>query len=317
MVNQTNSEAPFLNVAPAITGNEQIEILNPRLVKKNEDGKDVFNNLVVTIRNIADAHIGKAEFETVFYDDKGAVVDTVRQSTMDFEKNSSRILSITPDKAEANRIISYDINIVNVIMSPVSTVTGNDSIRIMNHIFLEGNNPFGSPIKGAGVEIGIRNISGKTIATAVFEAVFYDLEFNILDKVKHTESEIKANSSRAITIVSDKCMGLPARRYEVQIVKTVTSEIEKVKVLRDWKRTTGRKEEISGIVKNISEVRTDAALIVTFIDDTQEKIGISVLNVKDIEPHSTKSFKFYFMLPVEGVHSNYTIDVGEVIENYS
>jgi hypothetical protein len=315
MVNQINLEALSINTAFVIRGNEKIEILNPRVVKKNENGIDIFTNLVITIRNISGTHIGKAEFETVFYDDKGAVVDTVRQATMDFEKQASRILSITPDNAEADRIASYDISIFNVVMSPVSTVMGNDSIQIMNHIFLEGNNPFGSPIKGAGVEIGIRNVSDKTIATAVFEAVFYDLEFNILDKVRHAESEIKANTSRAITIVSDKCMGLPARRYEVQIVKTVTSEYEKVKVLRDWKRTIGCKEEISGIVKNISEVKADAALVVTFTDDAKEKIGVSVLNVKDIEPNSTKSFKFYYMLP-EKVHSNYIIDVGEVVDNY-
>jgi hypothetical protein len=67
-------------------------------------------------------------------------------------------------------------------------------------------------------------------------------------------------------------------------------------------------------VKNISEVKTDAALIATFYDHNKENIGTKVIILKDIEPNGIKQFHFIFK-PQEGdIVETYNLNIGEIAE---
>ncbi len=300
---------------PVVTGNAQIQILKYEFIKDKDMEGQGGKGVTITLKNTSGAHIGRAVFQAVFYDSEGNVVNKCEKDTWDFESNSSRILAIYPNSPEPEIISSYEVKLVRVIMSPVPAATGNDAIEILNHIFLEGNNPFGSPIKGGGVELSVKNKTDKTIATAVYNAVFYDLEGNVIDTVKYRDMELKPHSSRAIVIESDKLIGEPARCYNVSILKTVTSDIEKVQIRKhERQRMASGQERISGLLKNISDVKSDAAVIVTFTDYQNEKAGTEVLYVKDIEPHSTKKFNFVFDNPEGAKIKTYTIDVGDITE---
>jgi hypothetical protein len=213
---------------PVVTGNAQIEILKHDFIR--EKGTDNFKGVSINLKNISGYHIGRAIFQVVFYNDTGKVVRQFEKDTWDFESNSSRIMAIYFDLPDAVVVRSYNIQLIRVIMSPVPAATGNDKIEITNHIFLAGNNPFGSPIKGGGVELSVRNKTDETIASTVYNALFFDLEGNVIDTVRYRDLELKPHCSRAIVIESDKLIGEPARCYNVSILKTIMTDIEKVQI---------------------------------------------------------------------------------------
>ena len=167
----------------------------------------------------------------------------------------------------------------------------------------------------ASVELAIRNVSQATIATAVFEAVFYDKEGNIVDTVKHGEIELKPDTSRAIYIAFPKHGYDKVKSYNVRIIRTTTADVEKVQFRRQEVRTTETgEEEVRGTVKNISEVKTDAAIVATFYDYKEEKIGTKVLILRDIEPHTVRKFEFKFK-PQEGDRiRRCSSAIGEIVE---
>jgi hypothetical protein len=166
-----------------------------------------------------------------------------------------------------------------------------------------------------GLELAIRNVSDSTIATAVFEAVFYDKEGNILDTIQHREVDLKPDTSRAVHISFSKFDCKQVKSYDVRIIRTTTADVEKVQLRRHEIGTTQTgEEEISGTVKNLSEVKTDAALVATFYDGRKEAIGTKVLVLRDIEPNAIRQFDLRFR-PQEGDRvRTYTLDVGEIVE---
>jgi len=202
---------------------------------------------------------------------------------------------------------------------PAPTATGNERIAILKHDisvrYIERDAEYGRFPAPPGVELTIRNVSDSTIATAVFEAVFYDQEGNILDTVKHREIELKPETSRAVHITSSISEYADAVSYDVRIIRTTTADVERVQLRRHEMRTTETgEEEIWGIVKNISEVKTDAALVATFYDPKKEHISTKVLVLRDIEPDTVRKFEFKFK-PQEGdVVRSCTINIGEVVE---
>ena len=124
-----------------------------------------------------------------------------------------------------------------------------------------------------GAELAIRNVSDSTIATLLFEAIFYDAEGNILDTVKHREINLRPKTSRAIYIQTLIALNNRVKSYAVRITRMIMADVEKVQLRRYERRTIGTgEEEISGLVKNISEVRTDTAIIATFYGLAREKI---------------------------------------------
>jgi hypothetical protein len=198
--------------------------------------------------------------------------------------------------------------------TPVPTATGNEKITILKH---SPSGAYGGwdqrSSAPTGVELAIRNVSDSTIATAVFEAVFYDKEGNIVDTAKHREIDWKPDTSRAIHIASSIYEYDKVKSYDVRIIRTTTADVEKVQLCRHAIRTTETgEEEIRGIVKNISEVKTDAALVATFYDPKKENIGTKVIILRDIEPNTIRQFDFKFK-PQEGdIVRTYSLNVGEI-----
>jgi len=205
--------------------------------------------------------------------------------------------------------------------TPAPTATGNEKITILKHSISvaerDEEQEYGrSPIMD-GVELAIRNVSDSTIATTVFEAIFYDQEGNILDTVKHREIDLKPNTSRAIRISSSIHEHEKVKSYDVRIIRATTTDVEKVQLFfrrHELRTTETGEEEIRGIVKALSEVKTDAAVVVTFYDPKKENIGTKVIILRGIEPNTVRQYCFKFK-PQEGdTVRSCSFAIGEIVE---
>jgi hypothetical protein len=72
--------------------------------------------------------------------------------------------------------------------------------------------------------------------------------------------------------------------------------------------------EGSGVLKNISDDKADAAVVTLFKDVKDEKIATRVIYVRDIEPGASKQFKFRFVVPAGETVNSYVISVGSIAE---
>jgi hypothetical protein len=198
---------------------------------------------------------------------------------------------------------------------PAPTATGNEKLAILKHKISEVDMERGPDDPTVRLELAIRNVSDSTIATAVFEAIFYDQEGNIIDEVKHREIELMPDTSRLIRITTSIPVYESDRiaRYDVRLIRITTADVEKVQLRRyEIKTTETGEEEVWGVAKNISEVETDAALVITFYDANKENIGTKVLVLRAIEPNTTRKFDFRFR-PQEGdTVRQCSIAVGEI-----
>ncbi len=199
------------------------------------------------------------------------------------------------------------------IMTPKQIAAGNDNITILKHRIFEKDDKRDG-IFQVGIELAIRNISEKTIATVIFEAQFYGIDGNILDIAKHKELDLKSNTSRTIFIQSSITQPSKIKGYDVKIIKITTVDFEPVQICRNEIRTIETGEEIMGIVRNISKIKTDIALIATFKDFKDEKIGIRVIPIKDIEPGEIRKFHFIFIPPEGDKVKTYALVIGEIIK---
>jgi hypothetical protein len=196
---------------------------------------------------------------------------------------------------------------------PEARATGNDLIAVLKHnlpLIIEED----SRTSPNAVELAIRNVSGTTIATAVFEAVFYDGEGNVVYRAKHREVDLVPETSRAVLIDS----AIPERglvqSYDVKLIRTTTADVEKVQLRRHEVIPIETGEtEVRGIAKNISKVKTDAAVVVVFYDANNENIGTKVKVLRDIEPESTRQYDFKVRLQDGDLINNYRLVIGEVV----
>lgn len=299
----------ILNIPkPIANSNDQIEVVNHSFLFRNIDNDRQCTGAIVNVRNISRANIGKVVFSTSFYNSEGNILDTIESSLIDFLKGKERVLRIESDKAD---IRSYFIEIKEAILTPETLATGNDGIVILNHHIQDPD------ITARGdkrsIDMAIRNVSNKTFATIIFEAIFFDSVGNIMSKTRHREYELKPDISRGIHIVPDKSESDMFKSYKVSIIKALTTDIEKVQLRRHEIRSIEGGEEVRGSVKNLSDVKTDAALVATFKDLTGEKIGTQVIILRDIEPHSAKNFEFTFNPPMGEKVKEYVLNIGELI----
>lgn len=200
--------------------------------------------------------------------------------------------------------------------TPAPTATGNDKIEILSHHLSDMSVPAdGAHRAKPGLEIAISNVSTTTIATAMFEAVLYDQEGNVVDTVKHKEIALEPHRSRAILISFPPYYDDKIKSYDVRLTRMTTADVEKVQLRRHDTRTTETgEEEITGIVKNLSQVNTDAAVVATFFDAKGENIGTKVKIVRGIEPNATRQYELRFKpLPGDKVIT-YTIEIGELAD---
>ena len=202
--------------------------------------------------------------------------------------------------------------------APKPSATGDENITILKHSLSRIMDKDFGDRNSIGAELAIRNVSDSTIATAVFKALFYDIEGNIVDTVKHSEIDLRPNTSRGI-LINSSIYSISelykVKSYNVRIIRTTTVDVEKVQLRRhEISKTEAGEEEVSGIVKNISEVKTDAALVATFYNSKKENIGTRVILLRDIEPNSIKQYRFKFK-PQQGDRvTTFTLNIGEIVE---
>ncbi len=201
--------------------------------------------------------------------------------------------------------------------TPAPTATGDDKIEILSHSLSQMNVPLdGTRRTRPGLEVAIRNISGKTIATAMFEAVLYDAEGSILETIAQREIALEAERSRAVVIGIPPYYEDQVKSYAVRVTRTTTTDVEPVQLRRHLAVTTETgEEEISGIVINLSPTKTDAAVVATFYDPHEVNIGIQVVVLRDIEPNAPREYGLSFKPPAGESVAQFTLAIGQVVES--
>ena len=202
---------------------------------------------------------------------------------------------------------------------PEPMVFGNDKVSIIKHSLLEIQ--IYNCMSKISVDFAIKNISDRTIATLVFEARFYSKNGKLLDTIVHRESDFGPGVNRGIDIPSNAVV-IPGivKSYEVRIIKMTTTETEKVQMRnQDMKLdpVTGG-AAFRGMVKNISDAKTDAVVVLTFSNYKKEFIGDKVVIIRDIEPGKMKKFEFMYQPcggeMVDGINVTISSDIAEVTE---
>jgi len=296
---------------PTAIGNEKIAILKHDIYRKGGDDSTEAISIELAVKNISDTAIGSALFEAELYDIEGNILDKVEQKTIELDPNISRTIRIKYSEPKSDKVRSYCIRVARIAMTPEPKVTGNEKIQILKHSFTKGEDDARRQTSGA--DIAIRNVSDVTIATLVLECIFYDIEGNVMDTVKHKEIYLRPKTSRAVSINFKKQEISQLKSYDIKITRMTTADVEKVQLRRHEIKTTDAGEEVRGIAKNISDVKTDTALVATFLDSKKENIGIRVIILRDIEPNNIKQFHFLFK-PMEGDRvRSYTLKIGDLV----
>jgi hypothetical protein len=200
-----------------------------------------------------------------------------------------------------------------MIVMPDPSVTGNEMVEILKHKMVDAYSD-GKESFPAAVEVALRNISDETIATLIFEALFYDFEGNIIDDIKHKEYDIKPDYSRAFLINSSVNESGIVKSYSIKIKLLLTTDIEKVQ-LRARAIVTNREgeAEISGTAKNISNVKIDSALTAVIYDTEENIIGTKCVIFKDMDSGNVRKFNILFK-PQEGtVIKDIVLFIGDVV----
>jgi hypothetical protein len=297
---------------PTAMGNEQVSILKHDMYYKDGDKKDMIS-IKLQVKNVSDITLGSARFEAELYDIGGNTLDTIEKKTIDFKPGITRSLHMDYSGTQSDKVRSYCVKVAGIAFPPEPEVTGNDKIKILKHGLYSGL----EDVRGgsfSGINMAIRNVSEKTMATLIFKAEFYDIEGNMLDTVQHKEFELRPNTGRSITIKMDKKESSKLKSYIVNIARMTTVDLEKIQLRRHEIKTVENGEEVTGIVKNISETKTDTALVATFLDANKENIGIRVVILRDIEPNTTREFHCKFK-PIQGDQvRSYTLDIGELVD---
>ena len=180
---------------------------------------------------------------------------------------------------------------------PPPVVKGNDNVIILKHGFLEIDDE-DYPWKIGGIKLGIKNISDVMIATAFFEVIFYSINGDIVDRTTHCETELKPGQSRGIVIFPTIKGYDRFGSYDIRLTQMTTAEEERIQFLRHQARTNELgEEEIIGIVKNISNIKANAKIVVTFFNKNKDSIGSRSITLKNIEPGSTKHYSLLFKAP--------------------
>jgi hypothetical protein len=294
--------------------NYQIRILKQEIHSK-ADGKDNVKavNVEFTVENISNMVLGSVLFNVLLHDVNGEVIDTLECKTVELKPKLPRTLHAVYEGYYKNEIDNCSIEVFKTTLIPEPIATGDERIKILYHTHLMAVEGFDK--KESRIGLGIRNISDELIASVVFQAIFYNAEGNILTTIKHREGYLEPKRSRAIFIVYPDMESYDkVKSYNVSIVRTTTTDREKIQIRWCNLTTTDEGEKIEGTVKNISAVKTDIALIANFYNYQMENIGCRVISLRDIEPDSLKRFNFLFKPQEEENVKTFSIGFGELME---
>jgi len=304
----------FKALEPMVIGNEKITIIRHDIYRIGGDDTTEAVIIELVAKNVSGVTIGSALFEAELYDIEGNTLNVFEHKTIDLQPSINRKIKMKYSGQDSDKVRSYRVKIAKISNPPEPKVTGNEKIKILKHSLKIDTQSLDYQGQTATADISIRNVSDIKIATLVFEAVFYDIEGNITDIVKRKELELEANTSRAISIRSKPHKDRQLKSYDIRITRMTTSDVEKVQLRRNEIKTTNAGEEVVGIVKNISNVKTDTALVANFFNREKESIGTKVLILRDIEPGNIKQFYFNFK-PMEGDKVNsFKLIIGEIVE---
>jgi len=167
----------------------------------------------------------------------------------------------------------------------------------------------------ARIEVAVRNVSASTIATIIFEVVFFDINGSLLDTIRHHESDLKKDTSRNVTIYSKNEYSRLVKTYDFKIVKVITAEQERVQFCsHEVKVNDNGDEEYFITVKNISNEKTDSAVVASFFNSYKEKIGTKAVILRGLEPGKTRRSSFVFKPQGGDKIRTYNFDIGDIIE---
>lgn len=294
----------------------QIEILSHSLMDLKR-GEEVYGKCIsISFKSNIDGVVGRLTFQAEFSDLENNILDQAECSVADIERDVTYSIRIMPTQNVCDAVQRYCVKVEEVILTPVPIATGDEKIEVINHSFRETELSEPQSINSSGVDLSIRNISDKTIASATYEAFFYDSEGNILDVVRYKDYDMKPDRSRAISIVSNKVKSFDLKSYKVSLLKTITTDVEKVQIRSSELNTLENGcEEVRGIVKNISDIKIDTALLVNFKDNKNISVGTRVIIIKDLEPGMVRRFNFIFNPPKGEKVKSCSFDIGEITEN--
>jgi len=299
---QAVNESGFAPKAPPpiATGDDKITIVKHDIcTKAGKCGSKTIASIELGVKNVSDKVIGSVLFEAVFYDAEGNTLDSVEHKIFELLPGINRSLRIISKKPEGDKAKSYYVKTLKTVMTPEPNVTGNEEVEILKHTFIDAYQD-GKDEYTASIEIAIKNVSDSTIATVIFRTLFYDIEGNTIDTTKHNAVDIKAGRSRAILIDSSITEPGDVKSYDIRVTRTTTAGVEKVQLRgQEMIITKAGEDLVKGTVKNISDVKTDAAIVAIFYNPEKESIGTRVIILKDIEPGTIRPFQFLFK-PREG-----------------
>ena len=311
----TNNAINLENLTSTVSGDDKIEIVKHSICIKDGEGDSRMVGVEVGVINTTDRVIGSALFEATFTDTDGRVLDTVEHKTFELLPNTRRSIHIFSSGLSEDTINNYHVRLIKTSTCPEPIATGNEKLTILKHSSFDAREIDADMCSG-GINLSIRNASDSTIATALFEAIFFDIEGNIVGTVKHKEVELLPDCSRAITIYHPVAEPGIFVSYKVKTIKTTTADVEKVHFRKRDMRLLGTGEiEVFGTVKNISQVETNAAIVVTFYNQNKESIGTRVKILKNFKPSTVQKFQFKHQYQQEGdIVTNVKFLIGEVFE---
>jgi hypothetical protein len=107
------------------------------------------------------------------------------------------------------------------------------------------------------------------------------------------------------------------RSYNVRIARAITTDVEKLHMTkREVKQLKDGGLEIFVSAKNISEAKTDAALVATFLNPVQETICTRIILQKDLEPDEIRDFNTVYSPPQGEIVDNCKLKIVGHIENH-
>ena len=289
------------NVAvPILEDNDILSVINHCFCTKPGTTEGVITKgAQFSIKNKSNKSVGSLFLQVLFYDENGNVLDEIERKIFEIAPDSERSFRIFARECNSDNIKNYGIRLSNILMTPEPMVSGNEMVKILKHMFIDAHLD-GKETMPATVEVSLQNVSDKTIATLLFNSMFYDIEGNIVEAVKHSEFDIKPNNSRAILVKSSVEESGIIKSYNVTLNHVLTTDIEKVQIrAKDIVTNKNGEAEISGTAKNISDVELDSSLMAVIYDADENVIGSKSVLFKDMKPGSVHSFKVYFK-PQEG-----------------
>jgi hypothetical protein len=106
-------------------------------------------------------------------------------------------------------------NCVETEKEPVQKAPEENKIAILSHnVFREEDEKSGSRIV---VELNIKNVMERPVGSVVFEAVFSDVNGNIINKVEQRVSSIAPNTTRTVRLVYKEDAAKPVGNYNVKV----------------------------------------------------------------------------------------------------